>query len=262
MKRLLPLATVIILVLAMAMVLTSCSGNITVPEVIPPPPPPEATPAPMHEPTPEPTPEPTSEPTPEPEVIEEIMEPPIIRGSWDGNTYSSEYLGFQFIVPDDWKIDSFDEVLAGLDLPDDILKAISDGKIPQEFWDLHNSTLELMVWDMFGEAMGIPTIMIVFSRLDNIDGSLLAHVQSEDARTNYTLSDEVLELGNFQWYELLDSGGFALIWYESFRILYAQDTDNGLLIRIDIYAPDTYPGTQGDPLKASDLFLSWFTPYP
>ena len=80
------------LILSLAL-LTACSAGKT------PAPTPEPTAVPS--PTPAPTPEPTPTPTPAPtEVPREYIE---LSGSWEGRTYTNEYLQTAFRKPEGWK---------------------------------------------------------------------------------------------------------------------------------------------------------------
>jgi len=83
--------------------LAGCGGSDT--------PAPTATPAPAATPEPADTPEETPEPadTPEP-TEEEVRWGSVTRGTWDGNTYTSTYLGLQFEMPADWAVATDEDI--------------------------------------------------------------------------------------------------------------------------------------------------------
>jgi len=164
MKKVVILTSALILALTMTLTLAACGGSDTTPAATPTPtqeamPTQEATPTP--EPTLKPTPEPPPEPTPEsePKEAEEATIGRIQRGNWNGNIYSSEYLGFQLLVPDDWEINSDENLLSHRGLPEDVLNVILNGEVPEEYWDLQTEFFELSVSDSFM----VCTISLIFA---------------------------------------------------------------------------------------------------
>ena len=120
-------------------------------------------------PEPPPTPEPVQEteppPTPEPaEIPAEVTGSPV-RGKWNGNVYSSAYLGFRFVLQDGWAVASEAEIATLMELGEEILNEISENElsIPSEFWDMADITVfhELMASNIDTGA----SVQIIFERL-------------------------------------------------------------------------------------------------
>lgn len=65
--------------------------------------------------TPEPTPEATPEPTPEPETAE------LQLGSWDGMTYTNDWSGISFTLPDTWMLLTTEQILQVVGAGSDVL---------------------------------------------------------------------------------------------------------------------------------------------
>jgi len=87
---------------------------------------------------------------------------PPTRGLWEGNVYTSEYLGLQLTLPEDWIATPDEEIVASLGLdPDTFLPA---SVVPEEVFDLPHLTslTELSVMDPFTGA----SVMIIFERLE------------------------------------------------------------------------------------------------
>ncbi|MCL2401922.1 MAG: hypothetical protein FWC90_04695 [Oscillospiraceae bacterium] len=114
----------------------------------------------------------TTEPeVPEADAYDEVDEdeaPPTrrgrgpVRGLWEGNVFTSEYLGLRFVMPFDWSAADDADIAGLMGVGADVM-AISGIEIPGEFWDMFDL---VAVFDMVAaNPLTGTSVQIVFERL-------------------------------------------------------------------------------------------------
>jgi len=298
MKKLATLTLAVILALVMTFAITACYANE------PPAPAPttepvaEATPAPA----PEPTPEPTPEPEPEPEEIEEEAAILNIRGSWNGNVYTSEFLGLQLAVQDTWAwtINSDEEIFEEIEMPDEMRDAIYNGGVPSNFWDVAVNSENPDIPPFFDDI----SVRGIFFRTDRCipkytgliisffplalvsDGSFDEFFRTgveryksleelmPDAFSEVHELDEI-QIGSSYWKGvtyIYREGSFGLI--AAYRTYLSYNIDNNIVTEINLRMSDRDDILGGETLEESaeifsnevgddfNVIYTWFSPYP
>ena len=85
----------------------------------------------------------------------------VTRGVWDGNVFTSEFLGLTFTMPDGWVASTDAEIAALMGLAPGVLEA-AGGDIPEDLWDTVESVHDMMAMN---PLTGV-SVQILFDRLE------------------------------------------------------------------------------------------------
>jgi len=198
-----------ILIFSSMMIITSCQEISNEPDN-------DMIPGYEHEPGDTPGPAPTTELTSTPEPNGGNTPGLPMRGTWNGNVYTSEYLGFSITVPDNWEI-ATDEMLAlQQGLPEATISDFPDGKIPYDFWDAWDRYIFQEIWASISSRSPEiinQTIRLYFEKLEpenaNITGPEYINLQKEEAgqsglfKFDFSKSDTPVKIGNNDWYLII-----------------------------------------------------------
>ncbi|MCL2842401.1 MAG: hypothetical protein FWE28_02900 [Oscillospiraceae bacterium] len=210
--------TLLIAVLMVALLFAACGGGDTAG--------PEVTETPEVEATPEPEAEVEEEPEEPEEAEEEIEEEPIdgapVRGVWDGDIFTSEYLGLQFEKPEDWVVATDEDIMQVMGLLDDGLLGddfFGEGVDTARLFEVFDITTvhDIMVTDpATGSNIQIAYERLIFpanrmSAAEYIEalGDMLVTMGMEINQFS-----ETTRLGNSDWYSLeavMDIHGMELL---------------------------------------------------
>jgi hypothetical protein len=219
--------------------ITGCGNNNTAPE-----PPPRSTnndpagnktenPAEPTEPTPPaetPTeqrpadpnpPPPTPAPRPEQNPPARPQTPPeggvLMRGTWNGRTYTSDYLGLSLTTPAGWTVATDQEIAAVMGVGMDFMQEFSSGIIPDAFWNMAMAT---MIIDVVTANPNGDSIQIAFERLTfpHTEMTELEYIQHSVALLEeFGLEidprnlGQTIQIGNNTWYRISSEWDFGMI---------------------------------------------------
>jgi len=174
---------------------------------------PETTPAPTPESTPVETPAAPPTPTPEPPVHTPGVSP--TRGVWDGNVFTSTYLGLQLTLPEGWIVATDEEISEATGLG---VALMEQGTVLADIWDMIESTT---ITDMMAHCQRTGShISIAFERFASPDDEMsmadymdmaAEHILSLGMEVNFDFPGTT-KIGAYDWYsygsslELLNVG--------------------------------------------------------
>ncbi|MCL2408843.1 MAG: hypothetical protein FWC96_04420 [Oscillospiraceae bacterium] len=85
-----------------------------------------------------------------------------VRGVWEDNVFTSEYLGLRFVMPHSWVATTDADIADLMGLGADMM-AISGIEIPGEFWDMFD--LRVLIDMVAGNPIAGSSVKIAFERL-------------------------------------------------------------------------------------------------
>jgi len=165
------------------------------------------------------------------------------RGVVEGNTYSSEYMGFQLVLPNDWSIGEDENDIGFLE------------EIPDSFWETSDSGfLELQaVYDRSTIVISIGKLESDQADFSEIDlSNRFDSNNNENMNINFDPNQTPTRIGRYDWYtwdQTLTMPGLS----GSFYFLIFQTISNGFAKIITF--------TSIAPLDKTEV-LSFFSEYP
>ena len=124
-----------------------------------------------------------------------------VRGMWDGNIWTSEYLGLYFYLPEGWEFASDEEIVDILGLGSALILGAAGMAITDEFWEGINAVLyDMLAFDLESGS----NIQVLIERMPSIDfgvrevieynAELLPHFGM-----NVNIDVEPRQIGGLEW---------------------------------------------------------------
>lgn len=83
---------------------------------------------------------------------------PLVRGTWDGDTYSNEHFGVSFTLPADWVAGTEADLAAMMNISVDLLEG-SEEEYPTELLE------QATIFDMMATGDGVGNVMVMLENL-------------------------------------------------------------------------------------------------
>jgi len=145
-------------------------------------------------------------PEPQATVEEDSIELPV-RGVWDDNVYTNEYLGFRFVMPSGWVASTDYEIADMMGMVYDLLAAEGD-ELAEELWKTAGLTTihEMMVTNVYTGAniqIAYERIISPYADLSALEYLEIMSMQIEDIGLVVDINPSgMTRIGAHEWYSL------------------------------------------------------------
>ena len=137
----------------------------------------------------------------EPEALPDELWGRPVRGVWNGNVWTSEYLGLYLYLPVGWEYASDDEIAEMLGLGTAILFGGAGMAVTDEFWEMANAVLQ----DLVAVDLDVGSnISVIIERMPSLDFGVEELIRSNaellpQLGMNVNVDVEPRQIGGVRW---------------------------------------------------------------